>query len=569
MCGIAGFVGFRDDELLQKMANAVAHRGPDAEGFYSTSEVSFAHRRLAIIDLSAKGRQPMFNEDKSVALVFNGEIFNFQEIREDLIKKGHQFKSRTDTETVVHGYEEWGIKKTVERLRGFFAFVLWDNKKKTLFLVRDRIGVKPLYYYQKNEKLFFASEIKAILEDKEIRRGINEDAYWQYLTFQASLGEETMFSGIKKVPSATILSFYKGKIAKEKYWELKKDPSVVGLGEEEKAERFRKLLLEAIKIRLVADVPLGVLLSGGLDSSAIVALMAQAGAKPIKTFSAGFGEPDDELKYARMVADRYKTDHQEIIIKPKDIGNVLEKIVWHQDEPLADGGGIATYLVAKEVSKQVKVVLIGEGGDELFGGYSWYKLGLSSFNMVPEEVKKRIYFYLTTFSRQKMYSCFEKLFDKEKGNFLDRMIKYEVENILPNSLCMKVDKMTSAFGLEAREPFLDHKLAEFCFSLSVSDKVAFNQSKVLFRKLMTDLLPEPILKRKKHGFLLPTGRWLDGELKFWAREVLLDKDSQAGKYFSREQIENLFEKRRFLAEYERVNLLWRLLIFELWYNIYF
>jgi len=569
MCGICGFVNYRDDKLLSRMTQILGHRGPDSGGFFISSSVSFGHRRLSIIDLSNKGKQPMFNEDKTVVIVFNGEIFNFQELREKLIKSGHKFKSKTDTETVVHCYEQYGIEKTVSQLRGFFAFVLWDSKRKTIFLVRDRIGVKPLYYFQEGKKLFFASEIKAILECEEIKKTVNERAYKQYLVFQASLGEETMFEGIKKVLPATITAFKEGKLVKTKYWELKKNDEINDLGEKEKAERFKDLLLESVETRLISDVPLGVLLSGGLDSSSIVALMSELGKKQIKTFSVGFGEPDDELKYARLVANRYKTDHIEIIIKPKEIQKVLTEIVWHQDEPLADGGGIATYLTAAEVNKHVKVVLVGEGGDEFFGGYSWYKLGLPELDILPEEIKKRIYFYLTTFSRQGLYPDFKKMFDKNRVDFLSKMMKFEIENILPNSLCMKVDKMTSAFGLEAREPFLDHKLGEFCFSLSAKDKVRLNSGKVLFRKVMKNKLPEEILKRKKHGFLLPTQRWLNGELNDFTKEMLFARSSFVCKMFSRKELENLFIQKKYFNEIERINLLWRLFIFELWYNMYF
>lgn len=569
MCGICGFVNYRDDKLLGRMTQILSHRGPDSNGFFISPCASFGHRRLSIIDLSDKGKQPMFNEDKTVVIVLNGEIFNFQELREKLVKLGHRFRSKTDVETVIHCYEQYGIEKIVSLLRGFFAFALWDSKRKTLFLVRDRIGVKPLYYFQEGEKLFFASEIKAILENEEIKREVNERAYKQYLVFQASLGEETMFKGIKKVPPATIATFKEGKIIKTKYWELKKNDEISDLSDEEKAERFKNLLLESVKTRLIADVPLGVLLSGGLDSSSIVALMDEIGKKQIKTFSVGFGEPDDELKYARLVANRYKTDHTEIIINPKEIQKVLTEIVWHQDEPLADGGGIATYLTAAEVNKHVKVVLVGEGGDEFFGGYSWYKLGLPQSRIVPEEIRKRIYFYLTTFSRQGMYSDFKKIFDKKDNDFLSKMVKFEVENILPNSLCMKVDKMMSAFGLEAREPFLDHKLAEFCFSLPEKDKIRFNSGKVLFRKVMEDTLPKEILKRRKHGFLLPTGKWLNGKLKGFAKETLLSKQSYVGKIYSSKYLGNLFQERESFSEIERINLLWRLFIFELWYNIYF
>lgn len=570
MCGIVGFTNHRDKALLEQMLKLVTHRGPDDQGLFSSSKISLGQARLSIIDLSSKGRQPMSSEDKKVTLVFNGEIFNFLELRKELINHGHRFKSKTDTEVVVHGYEEWGLE-VIKKLRGFFAFALWDDKKETLFLVRDRIGVKPLYYCQDGKKLFFASEIKAILANSEIKRKVNKEAYHQYLAFQASLGERTLFQEIKKVPPASILSFKNGKLGKEKYWKLKKSKSLLVVNPE---KRLEELLLESVKIRLASDVPLGVMLSGGLDSSAIVALMDRLGVKKINTFTVGFGQPDDEFNYARLIAKKYRTNHQEILLKPKDIQKILKKIAWHQDEPLADGGGIATYLAAQAVREKVKVVLIGEGGDELFGGYSWYRLGLPYFKYFPEELKTRIYYYLTTFYNKNkvqnvdQYPFFTNLLNKNKGNLLDKMISYEIENILPNSLCMKVDKMTSAWGLEARAPFLDYRLVEFCFSLGEEDKISLRSNKVLFKKVMSKYLPGEIVNRRKHGFLLPTIKWLNNDLKEFTREVIFDPSSFSQKYFSRKELRDLFIKKSYLSELERVNLLWRLLIFELWYKIY-
>jgi asparagine synthase (glutamine-hydrolysing) len=574
MCGLAGFVGFKDDDLIRRMTKTMVHRGPDDENYFISSQASLGHRRLSIIDLSHKACQPIFNENKSVVLVYNGEIYNFQELKNELLKKGHKFRSQTDSEVIIHAYEEWGIL-SVKKFRGFFAFALWDMKKKNLFLVRDRIGVKPLYYFQKNQQIFFASEIKAILENKNIRKEVNQESFYQYLAFQSTLGEQTLFEKIKKLPPATILSFNGEKIVFKKYWELESKNNLENKSQEQLEKEFEKILKESVKIRLSSDVPLGVLLSGGLDSSSIVALMSQTEKNRIKTFSVGFGEPDDEFKYARLVAQKFNTDHQEMVIKPKDLKQVLLKIVWHQDEPLADGGGIATFLAAKEVSQHVKVVLVGEGGDELFGGYSWYKLGAFPLNLIPVSFREKIYFYLTTFYQkdncQKIdqFINFKKIFDLNKIDFLHQMMKFEIENILPNSLCMKVDKMTSAWGLEAREPFLDYRLAEFCFSLPVDQKISLNNDKILFRKVMSRLLPKEIINRKKHGFLMPTEKWLKGELKEFTREILMSKTSYTRKIYSLSQIEKFFKPQSFLVEFERINLLWRLLIFDLWYKIYF
>lgn len=573
MCGFAGFVGLKEPKLISRMTQVLGHRGPDDEGIFTSKKASFGHRRLAIIDLSKKGHQPMFNEDRSVVLIYNGEVYNFQGLKKQLIEKGHKFRSKTDSEVILHSFEEWGIR-AVKKFQGCFAFALWDKKRETLFLVRDRIGIKPVYYYQNGSQLFFASEIKAILENKKIKRAINEPAYFQYLAFQASLSDQTLFQGIKKVPPATILTFKNNKLSFKKYWQLKKDSKIQVLNQEKLQQKLKQLLKEVVKIRLISDVPLGVLLSGGLDSSSLVALMSQVTRQPINTFSVGFGQKDDELKYARIVAEKFKTCHQEIIIKPKNLQRVLRKIVWHQDEPLADGGGVATYLAAQEVSKKVKVVLSGEGGDEAFGGYSWYKLGVLPFTFLPHSLKQKIYFYLTTFYRKEkcqnkgQFQNFQKIFNREEDNFLNKMIKFEIENILPNSLCMKLDKMTSSWGLEARTPFLDHKLLEFCFSLPKKYKVSLFKNKLLFRETMADLLPLEILARKKHGFLLPTEKWLRSGLKKFAQEVILDKKSHARGLYLRKELEDLFRPQRGFAEIERINLLWRLFIFELWYEAF-
>lgn len=559
------------------MAQVLSHRGPDQEGFYSDEHISLGHKRLSIVDLSERGRQPLSNEDKTIQLICNGEIYNHLELRENLEKKGHKFYSNSDNEVIIHAYEEYG-EDFVKRLRGMFAFAIWDAKEKKLILVRDRIGIKPLYYIKDGERLLFASEIKSILEDRSIRREIDYQAYYSYLAFQATLGTDTMFKNIKKLAPGHILIYQNKKIALRKYWDLTHQILDVRyqMSEENYGKRVYELLKASVKMKLMSDVPLGVLLSGGLDSSSIVGLMSQMMNQPVKTFSVGFNQPDDELEYARIIAKHFKTDHQEFIVKPKDLIKVLEKIVWHMDEPLADGGAIATYLVAEQVRGHVKVILVGEGGDELFGGYSWHNLATPFFKFIPEAVRLRIYFYLTTFYRRKnaqnkdMYREFKGMFPKTNKNkgLLSRMTTFEIANLLPNSILMKVDKMTMAHSLEARVPFLDHKLVEYSTAIPSKYKIRKFTGKYILRQTMRRLLPEEIVKRPKHGLLVPLGDWLRNELKEYAQKLLLSPQSHARKFFSEKEIRDLFLKRKRLKDIENTALLWRLLIFEIWHNIY-
>lgn len=577
MCGICGVQGSQDKELIKRMARIMSHRGPDQDGFYSDKDISLGHRRLSIVDLSERGKQPLSNEDRLIHLICNGEIYNYPELRKALEGKGHRFYSNSDNEVILHTYEEYG-ENFIERLRGMFAFALWDSKEKKLILARDRIGIKPLYYIKDGGKFFFASEIKSILEDRSIRREIDYHSYYSYLAFQTTLGTDTMFKNIKKLTPGHILIYQNKKITLRKYWDLTPQISDIRcqMPEENYSKKVYELLRESVRMRLMSDVPLGVLLSGGLDSSSIVGLMSQMMDQPVKTFSVGFGQPDDELEYARIIAKHFKTNHHEFIVKPKDLIKVLEKIVWHMDEPLADGGAIATYLVAEQVREHVKVILVGEGGDELFGGYSWHNLATPFFKFIPEAIKLRLYFYLTTFYRKKkaqnkdMYQEFKDSFyeiDKKKDLLL-RLTSFEIQRLLPNSILMKVDKMTMAHSLEARVPFLDHELVEYSTLIPSKYKIRKFTGKYILRQTMKGLLPEEIIKRPKHGFLVPLGSWLRNELKEYAQELLLSSQSHARKFFSEKEIKDLFIKRNRLKDIENTTLLWRLLIFEIWHNTY-
>lgn len=574
MCGICGFHGFRDDSLLDRMCSSIKHRGPDQEGLYIEDKVSLGHKRLSIIDLSSYGKQPMTNEDESLWLSYNGEIYNFQDLMSDLKSKGHTFKSHTDSEVILHSYEEKGTE-CVSNFRGMFAFALWDKGRNRLVLCRDRFGEKPLYYWWDGKRFVFASEIKALLECQYIPREVNKEGFYSYLAFQYVPGIETAIKNVYRVPPAHMLILENNTITFLKYWDINTINTETWRGSEQEAlENLRLLLKESVNMRLVSDVPLGVLLSGGLDSSSVVSLMSDTGAENIKTFSVGFGEKGDELEYAKSVSRKFGTEHREFIIRPTNLIKTLDKIVWHLDEPIADGGAFATFLVSEIVRDYVKVILVGEGADELFGGYSWHKLGSPYLDLIPKLVKKRLYFYLNTLYRgwdnaSDVYKRFEELFCmNNRKSFLYNMSLFEINNLLPNCLLMKVDKMTMAHSIEARAPFLDHKLVEFVFALQRNYKIRGITGKYILRRVMKDSLPQEILERKKRGFLVPLDRWLEGGLSEYAKEVLTDKHAFSKEFLEKEWLLDLFKPRRGLVGLEYRVILWRLFIFEIWHKFY-
>jgi asparagine synthase (glutamine-hydrolysing) len=565
MCGICGFSGKKDNKLLEAMSKALAHRGPDDAGFYEDGMVSLGHRRLSIIDLSEQGKQPMHNEYSTVWMVANGEIYNFQSLKKELVSLGHVFYSHSDSETIIHAYEEYG-ENFVNKLEGMFALAVWDTAKNKLILARDRIGIKPLYYAQNGPRLLFASEIKALLQDCGLKRQLNEDGFGQYLAFQCILTPETMFKGVYKLEPGSMLVFENSALKKKRYWPVDE----AGPRESTDSE-VASALIDAVKSHLASDVPVGVLLSGGLDSSSLVALMAEQGIENIDTFAVGFNQPDDELGFAREVARKFRTRHHELMVRAQDLSNLIEKIVWHMDEPLADGGAVATYLAAEEVRKLVKVVLVGEGGDESLAGYNWHRLCRFPFSLLPPNLKQRIYFYLTTFYKgdsHKPFDTFLSLFERKK-NFLDSMTTFEVKNILPNSLLMKVDKMTMAHSLEARVPFLDYKFLLAAQGLRPGRKISLFATKIFLRRYMQNKLPQDILRRKKHGFIVPIGKWLENELHDFAYDTLCSESTYLRSIFSKGKIKSLFNRQKGLRAIENSSLLWKLLVFETWYRRYF
>ncbi len=604
MCGITGF-SWEDKALVRKMTTCISHRGPDDAGYYTDTGVSLGHRRLSIIDLSKLGHQPMFNEDKSVTIVFNGEIYNYKHLKAILESKGHTFASNSDTEVIIHGYEEYG-PSICGKLEGMFTFALWDIKRKALIVARDRIGKKPLYYHHSKKGIAFASEIKALLADPSLPRDIDKQTLSDYLTLRFSPEDRTIFSEVKKLLPGHYLIYQKKSLAIKQYWKLP-EPSTSNKPDTRKVDA---LIEAAVKKRLMADVPLGVFLSGGLDSTAIVAYMSRLGV-PIKTFSIGFNDNSNEAPYAKYVAEKFKTDHTEIILD-KDIVKHLPRVVWHLDEPLADPAALPTFLLSEHVSKKVKVVLSGEGGDEVFGGYHTFNTidTLKKLRSIPAPVREKLLAPLADtaaqyfgYPRKQLFhlgadvlrdikdlpKAYTNLFyfpfnatEKRKAlssHFADVSLTTPVETMLaqgsdlknntlnyyfnewlPNDLLMKVDKTSMAYGLEVRAPFLDVDLITYFMGLDNK----FKKDRSLFRKTVSDMVPKKILARKKQGFTLPVSNW-------FTHHAFIDR--------IRPHIQDLAKRNIIRSEYidyllanpsafKNDHRLWVLLNLELWFKLY-
>ena len=621
MCGICGF-NWNDEVLARSMASQIIHRGPDQEGVFCCPEMSLAHRRLSIIDLSEAGRQPMFNEDSTICLVFNGEIYNFQELREELEAKGHVFQSRSDSEVIIHGYEEWGID-SIKRLRGMFAYGLYDRNRKRLLLVRDRIGIKPLYYTYKNGRFLFASEIKAILEDPQVERRINYQAMYDYLGFEFVPAPQTMFADIYKLPAGHFLVFENNEIREEQYWDLKFHPGENTLSFDEAVEKMREHLDHAVSSHLVSDVPLGVFLSGGLDSSCIVALMRKHITGSLKTFTIGYEDKSfSELDYAQVVANHCETDHQVLMLdtlKPE----YVEKTLWHLDEPMTDLSTVPLYLLCKQAREHVTVCLSGEGADESFAGYDRFKASRLStwFNLMPGPVRKQVigrlmnmlpdqpqkkgavnmlkrfveganldpaghhlrwqYFLNSAQEENLLNSSF-------RGNVkmdpfrqireynehcdagqdrVNREIYLDMRFMMTDSVLMKVDRMSMASSLEIRVPLLDHVLVEFMASLPGDWKLKGMTTKYIFRAALEGLLPDKIVHRGKQGYSLPVKQLLRGDLKEYMVELLNDapviRENMDLAYVNR-----LIEE-HCAMKHNHNHVLWALINIAIWHNRFF
>lgn len=619
MCGIVGIFYFDgeapgDQALLERMVQTLTHRGPDDRGTFLDQQIHLGMTRLSIIDV-AGGHQPMFNEDGSKVIVFNGEIYNFQELRDILSDRGHIFRTRSDTEVILHAYEEWG-KDCVLKFNGIFAFAIWDITAKKLFLARDHLGVKPLYYWFNKDCFIFASEIKAILQHPAVARVINPQGLRTYFAFGHSIGPETIYQGITKLlPGHRLSGQVSQEITIEKYWDI---PWEEPLSESEVtlAERIRSMLEESVTLQLVSDVPLGVFLSGGIDSSSIVALMAKNMTEPVKTFSVGFQQADttyNELDDALTAAQFFKTDHHVIEARPADFIEVLQSLVYHYDEPFADAACFPTYLVAKLARDYVKVVLTGDGADELFGGYrryamdsqlSWsrqfpapilhlisrlarplarnrprFQRGLVAFR--EKEAADRAASWYVWFSKDMGWELFQgndwekaAAFDYLRGyrhyylaaqtdDHLNRMMYADLKTQMVDSYLEKVDKATMAVGLEARVPFLDYRLVEFAFRIPSTLKINDGQSKTILRQALRGILPGTTLKKPKHGFAVPFDKWMRQGLKTFVAEILFDQRTQSRGFFNQKVIEKYYSDH--ISGRAGVSThLWFLMVFELW-----
>lgn len=599
MCGIAGIFGREERELVRRMISRMKHRGPDDEGYYFDTDISLGMCRLSIIDVEG-GQQPIYNEEGSICVVLNGEIYNFKELKIELETKGHKFYTRSDTEVLVHLYEEYG-HNLFEKLDGMFAFAIWDSNKKELFLARDRLGIKPLYYTIVNNEFIFASEIKAIIEYEAINREVDKTALANYFSLRYVPAPKTMFEGIMKLKPAHYLAVNKDGIREERYWDLKCAP--MNRSQEYFEEKIIKGLQESVKERLIADVPLGAFLSGGVDSSFIVALMSQLIDEPVKTFSVGFiGEEFDERSYASYVADYFGTDHHEIEVRIDRL-DILPKIVKHFDEPIADPAAIPTYLISEFARKNVKVVLTGEGGDEMFGGYERYqselkfnrylslipdpfRKSLKLFNIIPgkyatflssrvnevESYSLRLEGYdnppvlnIKTENNEGVKNMVEKSF-QDKPDYLCKMIYFDTKYWLPDELLMKVDKMSMANSLEARVPFLDHRFVEFAFNIPSDYKIRDGVEKFILKGAAKKILPDKVIERKKHGFNVP--------IKIWFRESrdiidhYMDKELlKQVEHLNAEKVTRVWNKhRRNRGDYEFF--LWKVLNYAIWWEEY-
>ncbi len=622
MCGIVGLVSNDtkpvDEDLLGRMCAAIRHRGPDDDGFYVNGPVGLGMRRLSIIDLKS-GRQPIHNQDRTAWIVFNGEIYNYRELRANLEKLGHNFYTNSDTEAIIHAYDQFGAD-CPKHLRGMFAFAIWDERNQELFLARDRVGKKPLLYAQWNGHLAFASEFSALLLHPQISREIDREALDQYLSFMCVPAPRTAYLAIRKLEPAHTLRWRRGEISINRYWQPDFSKKLK-IDEAEAGERAVEILRDAVRVRLMSEVPLGAFLSGGIDSSAVVALMSQESSEPVKTFSIGFEEQDfSELHHARRVAEHVGADHHEFIVRP-DALEVLPTLVKHYGEPYADSSAIPTYYVARETRKHVTVALNGDGGDEAFAGYERYAaMSLAEkyhrlpavlresvleqmVGIIPTSETRRSRFrdvkrfmqaaslpkvdrylrWVTVFDAAAKQDLYSNEFHRETSpskaadllapwlsrangsGIVDAALMADIMTYLPNDLLVKVDIATMAVSLEARSPFLDHHVIEFAASLPENLKLRGLTTKYLLKRMLKRLLPAENLKRRKMGFGVPLGHWFRGRLQSFLKETLLSEQALQRGLFKPEAVKRMVELHT-RGERDYAHQLWTLLMLELWFN---
>ncbi|HEY2384655.1 MAG TPA: asparagine synthase (glutamine-hydrolyzing) [Terriglobia bacterium] len=621
MCGICGIVNFNvtepvDPALIERMTSAQAHRGPDDDGYFIGDNAGLGHRRLSIIDLSG-GKQPIFNEDESVAVVFNGEIYNYADLTEDLISRGHRFKTRSDTETIVHAYEEYG-DTCMRDFRGMFAFALWDRRRKRLLLVRDRLGIKPVYYYCGKGFVAFASEIKSLLQHPEVPREVDRQAIDLYLSLRYVPGPRTMFKNIFKLQPGHWLTADESGVRTGKYWDLDYESRRAI-----DVEEFQHLLEESVRLRLISEVPLGVFLSGGLDSTAMLALMTKINkGERVKTFSVGYeagGNPDSEIEeaneftFARQAAAHFGAEHHEFRMTSRDFRNAIPMMVSHLDEPMADPTCIPLYFISKLARNYITVVLSGEGADETMAGYTFYRKILKleklrrsagplaaafpALASLPVGDRVRAYLRragtpleshyrgmvkglslearLALTGEDRVRKCDAHLDEIFGGYFghvrgasaLNRMLYVDTKVWLPEDLLLKADKMTMATAVELRVPFLDHKLVEYLAASPDNAKVQGNQGKWILRQAMGNVVPPSILHRTKKGFPMPAAAWFRTDMREFVRDTLMARDSACRDYFDRQAIEQIVVRQEEgrLSGFQEI---WSLIVFEHWHKYF-
>jgi asparagine synthase (glutamine-hydrolysing) len=620
VCGIAGIIR-RDgapiaEQEIRDMCGAIVHRGPDEEGVYLGDGVALGMRRLSIIDLEG-GQQPISNEDGTIWIVFNGEIYNYRELRRDLERAGHRFRTDSDTETIVHLYEEMGAR-CVERLRGMFGFAIWNERRQELLLARDRLGIKPLYYTERGGELLFASELKPILRLPHVARSVDWAAAHHLFTFLSTPSTRSIVDGIAKLPPAHVAIAAPGRpLEVRRYWDVEFQPNERAT-EGELVEQLRALLAESVTLHQVSDVPVGAFLSGGLDSSAVVALMATPAAGRLKTFSIGFAESSfNELEHARTVAAAFGTDHHDLVLRP-DVVGIVEDLTWYLDEPFGDTSAIPTYMVSKLASEHVKVVLSGDGGDELFAGYDKYVVegqerrrdriprplraaAGAIGRAMPEGMSGRRFLRHLALDGPRRYLDASTMFHADQMRQLFRADAYrhlaqhdpyaeslaalaggvprrgdggtegewlaaaqyrDLHTYLPLDILTKVDRMTMAHSLEARPPLLDHTLVEFAATVPAHLRLHDGTTKYIFKQAMRGILPDAIIDRQKHGFAVPLATWFRGDLAGFARDLLLSPTCRQRGILETRYVERLLALN---ARGRDLDLqLWTLLSFELW-----
>jgi asparagine synthase (glutamine-hydrolysing) len=623
MCGIAGFVDGpsvsaplsheQSMTRLRAMCGVIRHRGPDEEGLWVTDGAALGMRRLSIIDL-ATGQQPIFNEDRTVWTVFNGEIYNFRELRAELAALGHHFQTSSDTEVIVHAYEQWGAD-AIRRLRGMFGIALWDDRRKRLLIARDRVGIKPVYYAQSGGRLYFGSEIKSLLCAPELRREVDLQALDHYLSFLYTPGDASIFHGITKLPPGHVLEWEAGRMSVRRYWRQPADESFTGT-EQDAIAQLHTVLRDAVRAHLISDVPLGAFLSGGIDSSVVVGLMSEASGARVKTFSIGFDlEEYNELPHARRVAEHFGTEHHEFVVRPDGV-SILDDLIRHFDEPFADSSAIPTWYVSELARRHVTVVLSGDGGDELFGGYHRYlphprvvqfdrystpalrrAAGVAAANLPPgvrgrdflrhvaRDAEGRYVDSIRYFSTDEKAALLSPDIHRRLGGadaehrlgqrfsryrhlpWASQMMRFDVDTYMPEDVLVKVDRMSMAHSIESRVPLLDNEVIDFALSLPAHFKLKNGRRKHVLKELAATFLPRDLVDRPKQGFSVPLGHWFRGNLRELFADTLLSARSLSRGYFQPPFV------RRIVAEHlsgrrDHTLRLWQLVVFERWHAHY-